>query len=76
MVLVFESNRASDDLRSAGQHIPFRYLMVVGAQLQKSDWKFAGRSATSRRTITASVPESGYQKMMENWIYKVPLLRE
>jgi hypothetical protein len=44
----------------------------VGAQLEESDWKFAGRSETSRRTITASVTSSGYNKMMANWIYNAP----
>ncbi len=82
MVFVFESNRASDMFqaeadslparRKSSQPIPFRFLMVIGAQLTKSDWKFAGRSATSRRTITASVADSGYHKLMENWIYRAP----
>jgi hypothetical protein len=86
MVFVFESNRPGDsrvavlpdgtDSAGKARPIPFRFLMVVGAQLQKSDWKFAGRSETSRRTITASVTESGYQKMMANWIYKAPTLLE
>jgi hypothetical protein len=49
--------------------------MVVGAELKKSDWLFAGRSETSRRTITASVTASGYEKMLANWIYKEPALR-
>jgi hypothetical protein len=80
MVFVFESNRAKDNLSDVGEDslasaskaIPFRFLMVVGAQLEKRDWRFAGRSATSRRTITASVANSGYQKMMANWIYRAP----
>jgi len=42
----------------------------VGAKLTKRDWIFSGRSGSSRRTITASVTESGYRKMMRNWIYK------
>jgi hypothetical protein len=79
MVLVFECNRASDQFaadvqftRKLSKPIPFRFLMVVGTQLEEDDWKFAGRSATSRRTITASVADSGYQKLMTNWLYKVP----
>src|SRR5262249_26308682 len=86
MVLVFESNRPGDavlektapGLQSGKPktQIPFRFLMVVAAPLEKSDWKFAGRSATSRRTITASVADTGYQKLMQNWIYKVPGLGE
>jgi hypothetical protein len=34
------------------------------------DWSFSGRSASSRRTITASVTKSGYEKMSANWIYE------
>ncbi len=79
MVLVFESNRANDRSIETGdssldqevvKSIPFRFLMVLGAHLEKSDWRFSGRSATSRRTITASVTDTGYQKLMANWIYK------
>jgi hypothetical protein len=69
MVFVFDSNRPIDYLTSPK---PFRFVMVVGAQLTKEDWMFSGRSETSRRTITASVKRSGYEKMMANWIYKVP----
>lgn len=65
MVFVFDSNRPRDTSPK-----PFRFVMVAGAQLTTSDWVFSGRSATSRRTITASVTESGYQKMMANWIYR------
>ncbi len=65
MVFVFDSNRPKDV-----EPRPFRFVKVVGAQLLKEDWLFSGRSETSRRTITASVTESGYQKMMANWIYQ------
>ena len=69
MVFVFDANSARD----AGQGLcpkPFRFVKVLGAQLEKSDWAFSGRSATSRRTITASVTRSGFQKMEANWIYR------
>ncbi len=75
MVFVFASGRPTD----AGRGIkpkPFRFLMVCGALLEKSDWLFAGRSETSRRTITASVTRTGYDKMMANWLYKAPALSE
>jgi hypothetical protein len=52
--------------------MPFRFLKVVGAQLTEQDWLFSGRSETSRRTITASVTTSGFQKMEANWIYRSP----
>ncbi len=65
MIFVFDSNRPRDNAPR-----PFRFVQVAGARLEKSDWIFAGRSATSRRTITASVTTSGYRKMMANWIYQ------
>jgi hypothetical protein len=69
MVFVFESNRPSDKEKGIA-FIPFKFVAVYGAQLTKNDWKFSGRSSTSRRTITASVIDSGYQKMTQNWIYR------
>lgn len=74
MVFVFESSRPSD-LRTEKVRKRFRFLAVYGALLAKSDWQFAGRSATSRRTITATVLPSGYEKMAKNWIYRVPEFR-
>jgi hypothetical protein len=71
MVVMFDANRAVDEANGV-RPIPFRFLRVAGAQLTRDDWKFSGRSATSRRTITASVTHSGYQKMMNNWIYNAP----
>lgn len=65
MVFVFDSNRPRDTVPR-----PFHFVQVVGAQLAKQDWIFSGRREGSRRTITASVSESGYQKMMANWIYR------
>lgn len=72
MVFVFQSGRLNpkDKLPRA-----FKFLLVAGAQLKKSEWLFAGRSRTSRRTITASVTKRGLQKMMANWIYKSVELR-
>src|SRR5215208_103584 len=69
MVFAFDSNRPADPAKGVAPR-PFKFVMVVGARLTKEDWLFAGRSATSRRTITASVTKSGYDKMMANWIYK------
>jgi hypothetical protein len=71
MVFVFESGRPVDLVRKLDPK-PFRFVKVVGALLTKDDWQFAGRSETSRRTITATVKRSGYDKMMANWIYKAP----
>ncbi|WP_202976748.1 hypothetical protein [Candidatus Oscillochloris fontis] len=64
MVFVFDSNRAKDT-----DPKKFKFISVSGAQLHKEDWSFSGRSANSRRTITASVMPSGFSKMSANWIY-------
>ncbi|HEX5501452.1 MAG TPA: hypothetical protein VFW96_02445 [Thermomicrobiales bacterium] len=71
MVFVFDSNRPNDPAKGVPPR-PFRFVTVVGAQLTQADWVFAGRSATSRRTITASVTTSGYEKMTANRIYQAP----
>ena len=65
MVFVFDSNRPKDT-----KPFPFRFVRVVGAQLAKTDWLFSGRSETSRRTITASVTQSGFEKLMANRLYE------
>jgi hypothetical protein len=69
MVFVFDSNTSRDELLGIKPR-PFKFVKVVGAMLRKKDWNFSGRSATSRRTITASVTKSGFAKMEQNWIYR------
>jgi hypothetical protein len=69
MVFVFDSNTSRDAALEIEPR-PFQFIKVVGALLKKADWKFSGRSATSRRTITASVTPSGFAKMEANWIYR------
>jgi hypothetical protein len=69
MVFVFDSNRPTDASKGIAPK-SFRFVKVVGASLTTTDWKFSGRSDTSRRTITASVTPSGYEKMEANWIYR------
>lgn len=69
MVFVFDANSSRDEAQGVYPK-PFRFLKVLGAKLQKSDWQFSGRSSTSRRTITASVKRSGFEKMEANWIYR------
>lgn len=71
MVFVFDSNRPVDPSKGIGPK-PFRFLGVVGNQLAESDWTFAGRSETSRRTITAAINKTGYAKMVDNWLYRIP----
>lgn len=71
LVFCFDSSRPADPSKNIPPK-PFRFIKVVGAQLVKADWLFAGRSETSRRTITATVTDSGYRKMQANWIYQDP----
>ncbi len=87
MVFVFECNGPGDASNEERKSFvgkskpkpfvkpkPFRFVKVTGARLTEEDWSYSGRSITSRRTITSSVIESGYNKMMSNWIYQDPLL--
>jgi len=69
MVFVFDSNTSNDGLKMIMPK-PFSFQAVYAAKLEKSDWAFSGRSATSRRTITASVTQQGVQKMKANWVYE------
>ena len=70
MVFHFDSNTAADEIKGIAPK-PFQFRGVYGAKLEKADWNFSGRSANSRRTITASVNKAGCTKMKDNWIYKV-----
>lgn len=49
--------------------IPYE-CAVTHIQFAMNDFIDSGRSEQSRRTITASVAKSGYQKMLANWIYR------
>ncbi len=69
MVFYFDSNTSNDRMRGVAPK-PFCFKGVYAAKLDKNDWTFSGRSATSRRTITASVTQSGVEKMKANWIYE------
>lgn len=69
MVFHFDSNTANDKRKGIDPK-PFRFLGVYVAKLEIEDWSFSGRSATSRRTITASVTKTGREKMKDNWLYQ------
>ena len=69
MVFYFDSNTSNDRIRGVASK-PFCFKGVYAAKLDKDDWSFSGRSETSRRTITASVTQSGVEKMKTNWIYE------
>jgi len=69
VVFHFDSNTSNDKRKN----IPpkkFCFKGVYAAKLEMNDWSFSGRSATSRRTITASVTKAGVLKMKSNWIYR------
>jgi hypothetical protein len=68
MVFVFDSNRPADPSKEILPR-PFRFQAVYLGELTMEDWKFAGRKEGSRRTITASVTNTGFAKMLANWIY-------
>jgi hypothetical protein len=69
MVFYFDSN-TSNDKRKGIPPKPFRFKGIYAAKLNENNWTFSGRSATSRRTITASVNRTGVDKMKANWIYE------
>jgi hypothetical protein len=69
MMFHFDSNTSRDKGKGIDPK-PFRFKGVYAAKLEKEDWTFAGRSVTSRRTITASVNRSGTGKMRANWVYE------
>lgn len=69
MVFCFDSNTSNDKRRGISAK-PFRFRGVYAGKLNKKDWAFSGRSARSRRTITASVNSGGVNKMKANWIYE------
>jgi len=73
MVFQFDSNTPVD-VAEQNPPRPFRFVRVLLAKLDMGqDWKFSGRNEGSRRTITASVTRTGYDKMVANWIYNDPL---
>jgi hypothetical protein len=44
MVFVFESDKPEDKLKGT-EPKPFQFRLVVGAKVEKADWKFSGKSA-------------------------------
>ena len=48
---------------------PTEIIEVYCAELKESDWSFSGRKGNSRRTISASIIESGMKKLRTNMIY-------
>lgn len=68
MVFQYDSSTPDDDLQEVPL-VPFHFKGVYAAKLEEEDWNYSGRSAESRRTITATVNASGKAKMRANWVY-------
>jgi hypothetical protein len=66
MVFSFRANSTNDKVNLR----PFAYAGVYAAKLDHEDWQFSGRSANSRRTITATVNALGMAKLRANWVYR------
>ena len=71
MVFVYDSNKPSHIVDCVPPR-PFRFVRVLGAQVEEADWRFSGREGASRRTITAAINRSGLRKLRANWIYEAP----
>jgi len=61
-----------EDHDSAKAATRLSFVQVLCAELDENDWSFSGRSDTSRRTITASVTQSGMHKLRSNPVYQDP----
>lgn len=68
LVFTFDANSSNDIVHNVSPRA-FRFTGVFAAPLTLQDWNYSGRSATSRRTITASVNPGGMAKMKANWVY-------
>lgn len=64
MVFQFAASRGAE-------RRPFAFVSVYAARLELEDWSYSGRSAASRRTITASVNADGMAKLRANRVYDV-----
>lgn len=67
MVFRYDADRESQPKENRN---PTEIVEVMAAELALQDWTFSGRDETSRRTITASVNQSGVRKMRSNMIYR------
>jgi len=65
MVFVFDSDTNSNDSDPKS----FEFKAVFCAELEENDWTSSGRKEGSRRTPTASINKTGYEKMKSNWLY-------
>jgi hypothetical protein len=61
---------SSNEIIKGKAYKPFCFKGVYAAKLDKEDWNFAGRSDSSRRTITASINQRGIAKLKKNWVYR------
>ncbi len=61
-----------ETIHSTEAAIRVRFAQVLCAELCEEDWSFSGRSGGSRRTITASITETGMHKLRSNPVYEDP----
>jgi len=52
--------------------VPLTFVEVLCARLSKDNWSYSGRKGASRRTPTASITESGVEKLRCNFVYRLP----
>ena len=58
--------------QSSGAVMPLTFIEILCARLMKLDWSFSGRRGGSRRTPTASITETGVEKLRSNFLYRLP----
>ncbi len=54
------------------RRVSLTFIEILCAAITKSDWASSGRSGASRRTPTASITESGVDKLRRNFLYRLP----
>ena len=67
MVFRYVIGKQEDD-----EIMPLTFVEILCARVVKSDWSFAGRREASRRTPTASITETGVEKLRSNFLYRLP----
>jgi hypothetical protein len=60
------------DTEPPDDRCPTYFERVMIARLQHTDWSFAGRGEGSRRTPTASILQSGTDKLIAGTVYEQP----
>ena len=69
MIFQYEVDRVTEPVEDREAT---RFVRVLLAQLDETDWSFSGRREGSRRTITASILRSGMEKLEAGALYLDP----